>query len=132
MAEQTTQTTQMTLYERLGGEAGVAVLIDRFYAKVLADPELSPVFAGAAMDHVRRMQREFVATALGGPTRYGGQSLRRAHDGKGITTRHFYLFARKLLESLDEMGLPRDDVYAVVDRIAVNANDVTGEAAFVG
>jgi hemoglobin len=123
---------QTTLYDRLGGDGGIADLTDRLYAKVLADPELAPIFARAPVEHIRAMQRQFIATALGGPVAYAGRDLRRAHAGKGISARHFYLFARKLFDALADKGISRDDAFEVVDRLAVHANDITGDPIFTG
>ena len=70
-----------TLYERLGGEATIALLTDRFYTKVVADPELAPFFRHTALDTLRAMQREFLSAALDGPQDYSGLSLSHAHAG---------------------------------------------------
>ena len=117
--------TPVSLYERLGGEAGVAALTDRLYDKILGDPELAPLFANSSVEQVRTMQRRFIATALGADLPYTGRDLRSVHQGRGITTRHFYLFCRKLFDALAAMGISSDDAFEVVDRLAVNANHIT-------
>ena len=117
-----------TLYERLGGPEGVGRLIDRFYEKVVADPELAPYFAHASLDRIRAMQREFFAAALGGPEHYSGLSLSRAHSGHGITGAAFSRYVGHLLETLHEVGVKPRDVDAVVDRISTYVDEVTGQA----
>jgi hemoglobin len=123
---------QGTLYERIGGAAGVATLIDRFYDKVVADPELAPFFLETPMDKLRAMQREFFAAALDGPQSYSGLSLSAAHSGRGITPRHFSRYVACLLETLAEIGVPPRDMRAVVDRIATYSDDITGGTAEAG
>lgn len=125
-------TEQATLYERIGGEAAVAVLIDRFYDKLVADPELAPFFRSASLEKLRRMQREFFAAALDGPQAYSGLTLSQAHAGRGITPGHFNRYVGHLLETLSELGLPKRDIHAVVDRIATYAGDITGETTEAG
>ena len=115
-----------TLYERLGGEAGIATIIDQFYDRVLHDPELAPFFLHTSMEKLLRMQREFFGAALEGPQTYSGLDLTHAHSGRGITTPHFTRFVRHLLETLETFGVSPKDVNAVVSRIAMYADDITG------
>ncbi len=43
-----------TLFERIGGEQMIAEVVDDFYARVLADPELKPFFRNSSIDKLRR------------------------------------------------------------------------------
>lgn len=95
------------LYERIGGEEAIARIVDRFYDRVLADPQLAPFFRATSMDKLRRMQREFFAAVLVGPQSYTGLALTQAHAGRGITVHHFSRFVQHLLDTLVEFGLPR-------------------------
>lgn len=117
----------VTLYDRIGGEDGVAALLDQFYARVLADPELADFFNDTSIDKLLRMQREFFGAALGGPQSYGGLDLSWAHSGRGITSHHFNCYAQHLLATLETLGISADDVRETVHRIAVHKNDITGE-----
>lgn len=45
-----------SLFERLGGKGAVEAAVDVFYKKVLADPQLSPFFAGLDMARQRNKQ----------------------------------------------------------------------------
>src|SRR5688572_5603065 len=120
--------TESSLYERLGGEAGIEKLVHRFYARVTSDPTLAPFFRNTSMDKLARMQRELMGAAFGGPQQYGGLDLAWAHHGRGITTQHFNQFFQHLLTTLEELGVATDDVNDVVHRISVYQNQITGEA----
>jgi hemoglobin len=120
-----------SLYDRIGGEATIAGAIDLFYDRVLEDPELHPFFRESSIEKLRRMQREFFAAALGGPQRYTGLSLAQAHGHRGISERHFQLFIRHLLETLDELGLPPGERTEVIDRITLHRDAITGGPAQV-
>jgi len=115
-----------SLYERLGGEAGITELVDAFYDRVLADELLAPYFAGVAMDRLRLMQREFFSAATGGPSAYGGGSLRDVHAGRGIGTRELTRFFDHLVETLGDRGLDRDDVDEIAHRLGLAADDIVG------
>jgi hemoglobin len=119
---------ESTLYERLGGAVGIETLVDRFYARVVADPILAPFFRNTSMDTLVRMQRELMGAAFGGPHRYGGLDLAWVHHGRGITTEHFNQFFQYLISTLEELGVVPDDVSDVVHRISVYKNQITGEA----
>ena len=122
-----TTSDQPTLYERIGGEQGIVRLIDAFYDRILADPELAGFFQDTAMDTLRRMQREFIAAALGATVSYSGRPLGQAHAGRGITPKHLQRFVAHLFDTLRaDFDLQPDDESAIVDRIWTLANDVTG------
>jgi hemoglobin len=105
---------QSSLYEIIGGEAALSPVVDDFYDRVLADPELRGFFAGTNMTRLKGRQVEFFAAALGGPLPYTGPSLRDAHRGRGIESKHFDLVAGHLVAALGAAGVPPD----VIDRIA--------------
>lgn len=117
---------QPTLYERVGGAEAVAALVERFYERVLADPDLQPFFARADTKRLRAMQREFFSVALGGPVTYFGRPLAYAHRGRGIERRHLQRFTEHLLATLEDRGLGERDVHDVIERINVYSSDILG------
>jgi hemoglobin len=118
-----------TLYERIGGAAGVERLLGAFYRRVLADAELAPFFEGRSMPRIERMQREFFGAALDGPVRYSGRSLAVVHAGLGIRVRHFARFVQHLLETLHSLDLDEDDVVEVIARVDTYVDQITGETS---
>lgn len=121
-----------TLFERIGGEAAVEQLIDAFYDRVLADPELAPFFRKTSTDKLRRMQREFFAAALDGPILYTGRPISAAHAGRGIETRHVARFVDHLLDTLRDREIDEDDVQDIVSRINTYVDELTGQSTVDG
>ena len=117
-----------SIYERIGGQPVIDQLIDEFYSRVIADPLLAPFFLQASMDKLRRMQKEFFAAALGGPSTYSGLELSKAHAGRGIALKHFQKYVDVLLETLRQLGIDQHDTDEIIARIATYANDITGES----
>src|SRR6201998_3956249 len=74
---QMTAPAEFTIYEAIGGEPALVAVVDDFYVRVLADPQLARFFAGANMPRLKGRQVEFFAAALGGPDAYQGASLRQ-------------------------------------------------------
>lgn len=64
-----TQAPPVTLYDRLGGTAGIASVVERFYELALLDPLLRPCFAGADLAALRQQQTLFLAAVTGGHVR---------------------------------------------------------------
>jgi hemoglobin len=115
-----------SLYDRIGGAEAVAGMVDSFYAKVIADPDLLPYFDHVALDKLRHMQVEFFSAALDGPIRYTGRPVIHAHHGLHITRKHFQAFVEHLFETLANHPLSEDDRYAIISRINTYADDVIG------
>jgi hemoglobin len=55
-----------TLYAEIGGQETIDKLVNTFYPRVYADPELRPLFEGD-MEEIKRKQRMFLPQFLGGP-----------------------------------------------------------------
>jgi hemoglobin len=121
-----------TLFERIGGEQMIAEVLDDFYDRVLADPELKPFFRNTSIDKLRSMQREFFGAALDGPITYTGKPLSHVHHGRGITKHHFTLFVNHLLDTLRDRGINDQDVTDIINRISTYANEITGDISSAG
>jgi hemoglobin len=92
--------------------------VKSFYARVLADPELSPLFDGVDMPALRSHQRKFLFHVLGGPDRYTGRDIKEAHRGLAITDRLFDLTIAHLIASLEEVGVAPDVVERATTDVA--------------
>lgn len=115
-----------TLYDKLGGKAGVESLVIAFYVRVMTDPDLSPFFRTTSIEKLHHMQTEFFTAALGGPVSYSGKPLGHAHHKRGITTHHFSRFVEHLVETLEDQGVDDAEAEQVIDRINSYANEITG------
>lgn len=113
------------LFERAGGEHGVEKLVNAFYARVLGDPVLAPMFEGVETAKLQRMQVELFSAALGGPAIYSGRGIREVHAGLGIKHTHIRRFVEHLLETLKSMDLDENDVNAIYSAIALFADELT-------
>jgi hemoglobin len=66
----------------------------------------------------------FLGHAVGGPVRYTGSTMRRAHGHLHIEQWHFDRFARHLAETLREDALPEKMIAAVMKRVWPLANQI--------
>jgi hemoglobin len=119
-----TTAAEPTIYDAIGGDTALVAVVDDFYDRVLADPELAGFFAGTGMTRLKGRQVEFFAAALGGPLPYDGASMRDAHRGRGIEQRHFDLVAGHLVASLNAAGVPDATVQQIVSAVAPLAGEI--------
>ncbi|GEP96148.1 group II truncated hemoglobin [Chitinophaga cymbidii] len=102
-----------SLYEWAGGKEALEKLTEVFYAKVLQDDLLEPVFRHMSPDHSRHVAH-FIAQVFGGPPLYTAEdqgshaSMVRHHVGKSLTEAQRRRWIALLLDSADEVGLADD------------------------
>jgi len=111
---------ELSLYEEIGGAAGVEDVVAGLYQRTMADETLAPFFADRSMDVIVAHQHELIAGALGGPSAYAGRSLRDAHAGMAIEPAHFHALTVHLVDALSACGVApsaTDRVTAVITRL---------------
>jgi hemoglobin len=107
-----------SLYDEIGQEPAVNEAVKRFYERVLADPELSPLFEGVDMAKLHDHQVKLFTKVLGGPDNYSGRALDAAHRGLDITATQYGRVVDHLTEVLEELGVPDHGVTAVQTTLA--------------
>ena len=123
---------QDTLYSRIGGDTAIVSLLDKFYGRVLNDPDLREFFVNSSIEQLKTMQKEFFAAALDGPVKYAGNDLSHIHQGRGIQAKHFRRFVNHLISVLEEEHLvSRRDAMDIVFRIATYFEQIIGDAGGV-
>lgn len=97
-----------SLYEEIGGQETIDKLVNAFYPRVYADPELRPLFEGD-MEEIKRKQRMFLPQFLGGPAFYsqefGPPAMRARHLPFEVTPRRAACWLRCMKEAFEEIGL---------------------------
>ncbi len=99
-----------TIYEVIGAEK-IDELVNAFYPKVYADPDLIPIFTGD-MDEIMRKQRMFLTQFTGGPPlfseAYGSPRMRTRHLPHEITPTRAFSWLRCMKEAFEEVGLDQE------------------------
>lgn len=120
------------LLQELGGAPALDEIVEDFYARLVADVDLGPVFAGVDVARLVHMQEEFLAAAFGTPDHVAGADLRAAHAQRHISTRHFSRFVELFLDTLVDRGVAPPVLDRVAERLALYVDDVVGEYGSAG
>lgn len=115
---------QASLYTAVGGEAGIAALVDELYAHVLANPRLAAFFAHTSLDELKLHQRDFLAFASHGPAGYTGRRLDEAHVGRGIADADFDRMVQHFAAAFEAAGVPEDVRAAAIRNLEVHRPEV--------
>lgn len=103
-----------TLYEHAGGHEALHRLEAAFYASVLKDPLLQPLFGAGQPHHVDHLTA-FTAESFGGPDDFsrelGFDHLIAVHRGLKITEAQRQRFVELYLAALDTVGMPDDEPF---------------------
>ncbi len=94
-----------SLYKRLGGREGIALVVDDFVANVAADPRIRDRFAGLKPPEVARLKSNLadqICQATGGPCSYLGKDMKTAHKGMNITEAEWNATVEALVKALDK------------------------------
>lgn len=121
-----------SLYERIGGEENVKLMVTAFYQRVLLDPLISPFFQDTEIEKLEKMQVAFFTIALGGDEPPKMPSLLASHRGLGVESRHLTRFTELLVQTLEEVGIPEQETKEIYARISTYSNDILGETSVDG
>src|SRR5699024_926580 len=101
-----------TIYEVIGAEK-IDELVNAFYPKVYADPNLIPIFTGD-MGEIMEKQRMFLTQFTGGPPlfseAYGSPRMRARHLPHEITLTRALSWLSRMIEALEESGIDQEHV----------------------
>ena len=107
-----TQQSQTTLYERLGGIYSIATVVDDFIDRIMVDPRLN---ANPRVDEAHHkvppagfkyLVTEMVGWASGGPQRYTGRPMADSHRDLKITPQEWEAFLDDFRQTLDKFHVP--------------------------
>jgi hemoglobin len=87
---------QSSLYERLGGGAGVSSIASDLVDRASTDPRTAAQFRDSNLARVKTKLAELLCELSGGPCHYSGDSMKETHAGHHISQAEFY----ELVENL--------------------------------
>ena len=107
-----------SLYDRLGGSAGIAKIVDNAVAAHLQNPLIRSRFQNVKdLEHLKQMASDFFCAGSGGPEKYNGKDMRAAHKGMNISEQEYLAVMDDIMKALDDQridGNTKKDVLAIL------------------
>jgi hemoglobin len=113
-----------SLYERLGGLEAVTAVVDAFLRVAGADERINKKLARSNVERVRLHVIEQVCEVTGGPCKYTGNSMKKAHKNLKITDAEFTAGVEDLVKALDKFNVPQAEKDELLGILATLKNDI--------
>ena len=95
-----------SLYQDLGGQAGIDKFVDASVDNYLADPRIKDIFSESNMDRIRAEFKVQFCEISGGPCQYAGHNMTAAHKGLHLTNADFNAVVEDLQAAMDSCNIP--------------------------
>ena len=124
LAVASTAAARASLYDRLGGAAGVTAISGTLIDRVVADPQLGRSFKDTDIGHVKKLLSEQLCELSGGGCQYSGDSMKQTHAGHHISQAEFYGMVEKLRDVLKERGVDARSTNELLRLLAPMKRDI--------
>ncbi len=116
-------------YDQIGAET-LSKLVDAFYKRVSAHPQLAPIFPNDLTETARK-QKQFLTQYLGGPNIYseehGHPRLKARHHPFPITPDRAQAWLECMSEAMDEVGLSGQFRETFFNRLVLTAHHMVND-----
>ena len=119
-----------SLYKRLGGREGIAIVVNDFTANMVADPRVNERFKGAKPADVERFKSNVadqICDATGGPCSYVGKDMKTAHTGMKITEAEWNATVENLVKALDKNNVQASAKQELLGVLGPMKKDIVGQ-----
>jgi len=99
-----------SLYEKLGGEKSIELLVEKLNQKLANDPTLGPMHKNVDWAKLQNHRKQFFTKLFGNLDVYQGKDLRSAHSDLNLTEEHFTIFEKHFKDVLGEMGFTEEPI----------------------
>lgn len=121
---------EKSLYERLGGNNAIAMVVDRFSDEIVKNPKLNvnPALRDwnktGQLAGLKFMRTLWVCQATGGPFSYTGKDMHEAHKDLHLTSPEFDEVGAEIGRSLDHFNVPEREKNEVLAAIVAHKGEV--------
>ena len=130
------ESTELSLYEAVGGEETFRRLVSRFYQGVAEDPELRAVYPSRDLGPAEEHLRLFLIQYWGGPGTYserrGHPRLRMRHARFAIGEAERDAWLRHMRAVMDELALDADRDRQLWDYLVMAAHSLVNQPSEAG
>lgn len=112
------------LYDELGGDVGIARIVDNFVTNIEYDPIIVEYFVGIDIEVFRRQLGSQLCQISDGPCIYEGDSMEEVHKGQGITAGHFNRTVDLLIQAMEQANIPYPTQNRLLQRLALLRDEI--------
>ena len=94
------------LYQALGEKAGIASLVDDFVNRLRADTRIGTQFKEVKPAFLKGQITDQFCVVTGGPCKYDGENMKKAHETLKINTGDFNRLVEVLQDAMDAKQIP--------------------------
>lgn len=116
-----------TLYDDLGGRAGVAKVVDEFIGLVAADARINSFFKDTNIAHLKTQLNNQICAATEGGCVYTGRDMKSTHAGMGVSTAHFNALAEDLQMAMSRHGVSSAIQNQLIAKLAPMHRDIVSQ-----
>jgi hemoglobin len=119
-----------SLYRRLGGREGIALVVGDFAANMAADPRVNARFKNLKPPEVEKFKSNLadqICEASGGPCSYLGKDMKAAHAGMKITEAEWTATVENLVKALDKNNVNAQAKQELLGALGPMKKDIVGQ-----
>ena len=119
-----------SLYKRLGGREGIAIVVGDFTANMAADPRVNERFKDkkpADLEAFKSKVADQICEATGGPCSYYGKDMKAAHEGMRVTEAEWNATVEDLVKALDKNNVDARSKQELLGALAPLKKDIVGQ-----
>lgn len=118
------QTSTGSLYEELGGDAGISHIVDDALLLVLQDPRIKEAFKDTNMKRLAGLLKEQFCEISGGPCRYSGDDMKLTHEGQDVSSAQFNALAEDVQLAMEKLNISSSVQNKLIARLAPMKRDI--------
>ena len=119
-----------SLYKRLGGREGIAIVVGDFVGNMAADPRVNARFKDMKGPDVERLKSNLadqICDLTGGPCSYLGRDMKTTHKGMRITEAEWNATVDNLGKALDKNKVGDKEKSELVGLLVPMKPDIVGQ-----
>ena len=119
-----------SLYKRLGGREGIAMVVGDFVGNMAGDPRVSARFKdmkGPDVEKLKSHLADQICDATGGPCSYLGRDMKTTHKGMKVTEAEWNATVENLGKALDKNKVGAKEKQELISAIAPMKGDIVGQ-----
>lgn len=119
-----TPASDTSLYQQLGGEAGLDAITTEFIRNIAADERVRPRFHNVDIMRFKAGFETYLCALSEGPCEYEGDSMQAIHAGHDYTDKEFNAIVALLVDAMEELDVPTGAQNRLLARLAPSYDDI--------